>query len=87
VDAFNIYGAPYSSEVEADTAADKILATYLSQLRISPCGPIGAPLIINPSFRGELSTNEHLNVPQHERNWRIIYQDTPDSRGYKKSDG
>jgi hypothetical protein len=85
VDAFDIYGAPYSSELEADTTAEEFLTTYMSQLKILPCGRIEAPLIINPSFRGELSTNEHLKIPRHERNLRIIKQDTPDSRGYKKA--
>jgi hypothetical protein len=50
VDAFDIYGAPYSLEIEVETTAEEFLMTYMSQLRILPCGRIEAPLIINPSF-------------------------------------
>ncbi len=44
-----------------------------------------APLILNPNFRGTLSTNEFLSKPRHERNLKVISQLDPESQGYKKA--
>ncbi len=84
-DAFDIYGSPYSSELEADTTETEFLEAYISQLKKLPDGRIEAPLIINPNFRGTLTTNEHLSKPRHERNLRVITQQDQESQGYKKA--
>jgi hypothetical protein len=84
-DAIDIYRNPYAAEFEGDTTASEFLELYMSQLTRLPDGRIEEPLIINPNFQVELSTNEHLAKPRHARNLQVIQEQTPLAQGYKRA--
>ncbi len=85
IDAFDIYGKPYVSDIEQDKSASEFLELYMSTLTRLEDGGLEAPLIVNPNFRGKLSTNDHLAAPRHARNLQVIKEKTSHSEGYKRA--
>jgi hypothetical protein len=56
----------------------------MSKLTRLEDGRIEAPLIVNPNFRGKLST-DHLAAPRHARNLQVIKEKPSPSEGYKRA--